>query len=258
MTYQPPGTVILRVEVGSRLHGTSTDDGIDDRDEVAIVVEHPEYVTGLRTFGSHETRTAADGQRSKAGDLDLTYHGLRKFVGLACAGNPSLIATLFAPDMFIYEQTEWGKRLMEARDVIVGQQVVPRYRGYMRSQALRLVGRIGGGRGARTGARPELVEKYGYDTKFASHMVRLGEQGLELCRTGTLHLPMQGLARQVCKFIRQGEWLVDDALQHAFNLDAVLAEYQDGRRTTELRVSPDYVAVNRLLHEIYRGVWSSR
>jgi hypothetical protein len=38
--------------------------------------------------------------------------------------------------------------------------------------------------------RPELVEKHGYDTKFAAHMVRLGYQGVELLETGRFTLPL--------------------------------------------------------------------
>src|SRR5688572_31106775 len=39
--------------------------------------------------------------------------------------------------------------------------------------------------------RPELEEMYGFDTKYAMHMLRLGFQGVELLTTGRLNLPMR-------------------------------------------------------------------
>lgn len=71
--------------------------------------------------------------------------------------------------------------------------MIPRYRGYMQSQAMRLLGLRGGGGGRRGGGgREELIEAHGYDTKYAMHCARLGFQCLELLDTGHLNLPIQG------------------------------------------------------------------
>ncbi len=40
---------ILRAVVGSRLHGLAID-GQDDRDEMGICIEPPDYVVGLKRF----------------------------------------------------------------------------------------------------------------------------------------------------------------------------------------------------------------
>ena len=47
-----------------------------------------------------------------------------------------------------------------------------------------------GERGQKNVNRPELVEKYGFDTKHAGHMVGLGFQGIEHLETGYITLPM--------------------------------------------------------------------
>lgn len=257
MTYDAPGTTILTVEVGSTLYGVQSADGVDDLDLVSIVVERPEYVTGLKRWESHVWRTAADGERSSAGDIDHTYHSLRKFVRLACKGNPSILIALFAPEKKLHLSTPLGLSLQSLAPSIVSRKAIPRYRGYMRSQALRLLGEKGVGRGARTGARPELVEKYGYDTKFAMHMVRLGLQARELSDTGRLRLPMRGIDRSVCKRVRHGDWTVDEALNFAFHLDAELAEIESGERESALPEKTDYGAVNDWLHAAYSEVWRS-
>jgi hypothetical protein len=50
---------ILRCQVGSGVHGTAIE-GHDDRDEMGICTEPPEYVIGLRRFEQYIYRTQAD------------------------------------------------------------------------------------------------------------------------------------------------------------------------------------------------------
>lgn len=132
--YEPPGTVILRGEVGSTLHGTAVG-GQDDRDEMAVVVADRQYVTGLKRWESHVWRSKPDGVRSEAGDLDLTYYELRRFVELAMRGNPSILLLLYVPLGKLVSSTPRGIGLQQLAPEIVSMQTVPRYRGYMKSQA---------------------------------------------------------------------------------------------------------------------------
>lgn len=78
-------------------------------------------------------------------------------------------------------------RLRELAPALLSQRAVHRFMGYMRAQRERL---DGGGRRGRVPNRPELVERYGYDVKYASHALRLAYQGLEIARDGRLTLPM--------------------------------------------------------------------
>lgn len=225
---------------------------------MAVVVADPAYVTGLRRWESHVWRSKPEGVRSEAGDLDLTFYELRRFVELAARGNPSILLLLYVPSAKIVSSTSHGLALQQLAPSLVSMQAVPRYRGYMKAQARRLLGERGGGRGKRTGARPELVERYGYDTKFAMHMVRLGFQGVELCEEGRLSLPMSGESLDACRQIREGHVGVDDALALAFELDARLEDFEEGRRPSALRDEPDAEAVMRWMHAIYLEVWESR
>jgi hypothetical protein len=54
---------ILRGVVGSTCHGTAIE-GQDDRDEMGIFVEPPEYVCGLKTLDHYIYRTQPEGVRS--------------------------------------------------------------------------------------------------------------------------------------------------------------------------------------------------
>ena len=75
-------TIILRAIVGSTIHGTAVA-AQDDRDEMAIAVEPPAFVLGLREWETTVHRTQPEGVRSGPGDLDLVVHSVRKYARLA-------------------------------------------------------------------------------------------------------------------------------------------------------------------------------
>ena len=90
-------STILRATVGSTLHGLHHG-GQDDRDEMAIFVEPPEFLVGLAwrdrearagSFEHYVERTQPEGVRSGPGDLDLVAYSLRKWLRLALKGNPT-------------------------------------------------------------------------------------------------------------------------------------------------------------------------
>jgi uncharacterized protein len=64
--------LILRTTVGSVVHGLSYP-GTDDRDELGICVEPPEYLLGFRRFEHFVYRTQPEGAPSGPGDLVSAY-----------------------------------------------------------------------------------------------------------------------------------------------------------------------------------------
>lgn len=230
-----PDTAILMVEVGSTAHGTGIPGG-EDHDQLAVVVETPEHVMGLDPTGFRTTmqRTQPEGVRSGPGDIDRTVHSLRRFIRLAASGNPSILMAMWAPVEF---STPLGDELRYLGDAFIGRHVVPRYRGYMQSQASRLLGVRGGGHGRRgSGARPELVAEFGYDTKFAMHCARLGFQCIELLTTGELRLPIEGEPADWLRSVRYGEVPFDDWWERTLDLDHRLGALADD---SAFRPEPD-------------------
>ena len=104
------GGCILRSVVGSTVHGLSNP-GTDDRDEMGVCVEPPEYVIGLRRFDHWVFRTQAEGVPSGPGDLDLTIYGLRKYCRLAAKGSPTVLLLLFVGGDNVVERTPVGEDL---------------------------------------------------------------------------------------------------------------------------------------------------
>lgn len=220
-----PEWTILLVEVGSTAHGTGIPGG-EDQDETAIFVERADEVLGLTTGGPRTVmqRTQPEGVRSGPGDIDRTLHPLRRFLQLASTGNPSVLMALWAP---VIEETETGRELQALGEHFIGRHVVPRYRGYMESQAVRLLG-IGGSKHGGRGGQPrlELVNEFGYDTKYAMHCARLGFQGLELLRTGQIALPIQGEPADWLRSVRRGDVSFEEWWSRALELDAALEEIE--------------------------------
>lgn len=113
---------ILRCQVGSGLHGTAIA-GTDDRDEMGICLEPPDYVIGLREFDQYVYRTQPEGVRSGHGDLDLTVYSLRKWMRLATTGNPTVLLPLFVPDEEIVTITDAGHGLRANADMILSREI---------------------------------------------------------------------------------------------------------------------------------------
>lgn len=229
-----PGTEIVRVEVGSRLHGLQLD-GTDDIDLMGVTLEPWRAIYGLSPFESLTWRTADEGERSGPDDIDLVVYGLRKWMRLAIQGNANVLIVLFAPDEFIHHRTVVYDSLRTIRGTILSQAIKPRFLGYLNGQRQRVLK----GRSIR-GLSP------GRENKWASHMLRLGFQLHELLETGTMTLPMRDAAREICLAVKRGEVGVEDALRLCEQLEDQIASVD-----SPLPLEPDCEAVERWLRLIY-------
>lgn len=240
---------ILRVLVGSGVHGTAVD-GQDDRDEMGICIEPPEYVCGLEAFEQYIFRTQPEGHRSGPGDVDLTIYSVRKWMRLAVQGNPTVLLPLFVSDSDVIVRTELGDEVRALAPSILSRRAGERFQGYLNAQRDRLLGV----RGGKHTNRPELIEIYGFDTKYAMHMVRLGVQGVELLESGSISLPIQEPWLTWLRDLRQGRHSRTEALEAAGELEARIIALLDA---SPLPAEPDIAAVNRWLVSAHRRAWST-
>jgi predicted nucleotidyltransferase len=249
---------ILRAVVGSTMHGLNNQDGLEDRDEMGICIEPIKEAIGVGApFEQFVYRTAAEREGrhdapSVAGDLDLTIYSLRKYCRLALKGNPTVLTLLFVPLGNLLTTDSRGVKLQELASYFVSKQAGRAFWGYMQAQKQRLLGERGnGGHGA---PRSELTAKFGFDTKFAMHMCRLGFQGIELMKTGKLTLPMIG-SREWLLDLRQGKVSLQSALTVAGELEAELEDLIDGK--SPIPDMPDSAKVEEWMLKMYIRQWSS-
>lgn len=270
---------ILRVQVGSGVHGTAIG-GQDDRDEMGICLEPPQFVTGLarvpagvRAETTPDGTDAADGtagqpgtvlfeqyqrhtvwdrpgglaNRSGAGDLDVVVYTLRKWCRLALAGNPTVLLVLFVPDEEVVVRDTVGCELVANAHRFVSRLAGDRFLGYLASQRAAMAG------GTPRTNRPELVAAHGYDTKFAMHALRLGVQGVELLRTGRITLPIAEPALSELRAIRRGEVPFPTALRR---IDETAAELEELNRSARVPDQPDREWVDAFLHRAHLAYWA--
>ncbi len=247
-------TTILRGLVGSSVHGLVLD-GTDDRDEMGVCVEPRRYVVGFGKFEqwvyrSAEEREGRAGARSRAGDLDLTIYSLRKWTRLALQGNPTVMLLMYLPDSAVVLRTSVGEQLQKLAPAFASRRAGKRFLGYLEAQRQRLVGE----RGQRDINRAELVEQFGYDTKYAMHMLRLGHQGVEFLESGRLTLPMKEPVRSHLMDVRRGRSNLADVLEECKQLEARIGALLD---SSPLPLHPDLRTVERFVMDTYEAAWAS-
>ena len=238
---------ILRVVNGSKLYGL--EHALSDDDYLSVFVEEPGMVFSSRdATRTRKLHGRAEGERTLPGDVDGVGYALRHFLSLVGKGNPTLMAMLFCPsDKIVYSKMS-GLELLARRDLFVSKLAAPRFRGYMHSQKERLFGRKVG----HIPNRPEITEKYGYDTKYAMHIVRLAYQGIELLTQGEITLPMPAGERMVCKGIREGSMTKEQVETFIQELEERLAWAES---ISTLPEEPDWDEIFRLSMRIHEEQW---
>jgi hypothetical protein len=237
--------LILRTTVGSVVHGLSNP-GTDDRDEMGICVEPPEYLLGFRRFEHFVYRTQPEGAPSGPGDLDLTVYGLRKWCHLALKGSPTVLLPLFVPDEHVVARTDLGRQLQALAPAFVSRAAGRAFLGYLDGQRKGLTGE-------RHATRTrEMSSRHGYDTKYAMHALRIAHQGIELLTTGRITLPVGEPARTSLRQIRAGDVPLEEVLRR---LDDATVRLEEAARDASLPAKSDVATVDAFLVDAYRRAW---
>jgi hypothetical protein len=136
---------------------------------------------------------------------------------------------------------------------LLSRKAVHRFVGYMSAQRERLLGR---GRRGRVPNRPELVARYGYDVKYASHALRLAYQGLEIVRDGRLTLPMPEHERERVLRVKRGDLpVMAEVLDEIDTVQREIETRLAGGRTS-LPAEPDWDTISAWSVNAHRQHWS--
>lgn len=174
---------VMRFLAGPHLYG------IDDRmpavrDEIAVVIERPEFVIGRHAFRPRTYETS---------DLRVTELSLRDFVRRVLNGNLTMMLPLLAPDAAIIYRSTVGKDLFPEPEAMLGPSLPASLAAYMRAKAAEL--------------------ENGYDRDLAALLVRLGHQGIEAMNDHCVTLPAPEPLRGRIRQINRGEVSEVDALR---------------------------------------------
>jgi hypothetical protein len=101
----------------------------------------------------------------------------------------------------------------------------------------------------REGKRKEIVDKFGFDVKYASHNWRLGNQCIQIMKEGFLNPTMEGEVLKICKDIRSGIYNKEQALKLMEEIDIKM---YDAYKESKLPETPDFHKMNDFLVKLYK------
>jgi hypothetical protein len=101
--------------------------------------------------------------------------------------------------------------------------------------------------------RKRLVKRHGYDTKNASHLIRLLRMAVGFLRTGQMEVYRTTDADELVA-IKQGKWTLEQVKVHA---EELFAEAKEARASSPLPENPDVEAIDRLAISIHEAAYSN-
>lgn len=103
----------------------------------------------------------------------------------------------------------------------------------------------------RNETRSELEEQFGYDTKHASHLIRLLRTGYEILTEGIVKVKRPDAAELLD--IRHGKYTYDEILANADELDSKI---KTAYSTTSIRRQVDLKRAGKILIDLQEEFWS--
>ena len=226
---------------GSKAHGTyrpnNNPNSIDDIDVMGVAIAPLEYYLGLKSFEQFE---------KQHDEWDVVIYDIRKYCRLLLKCNPNVMSLLWLPDDLYLSKTELGQELIDNRDLFVSKQSYKSFSGYAYGQLKRMTRfECHGYMGEK---RKSLVKKFGYDTKNASHLVRLLEMGIEFLDTGNLTVKRSNVSYLLD--IKDGKYTLEQIQAKA---EGLLSKIERARDECKLPDKPNFNKANELLVEIIRA-----
>lgn len=224
---------------GSHAHGTyrspDNPDSIDDTDFMSFVVPDKSCYLGLNDYGSRGT------VEIKHEELDIVNYEMRKAVNLIAGCNPNMIAALWCDSSHYVVRTPETDALIWNRDLFSTKLAYKTFCGYATEQLKKMTNNATlGYMGAK---RKQLVEKFGYDSKNSSHLIRLLRMGTELLETGLLRVERSSIDAQELISIKKGEWSLEQVKNES---DRMFVRLEEAHKTSKLPERPDMNKINEL------------
>jgi hypothetical protein len=161
--------------------------------------------------------------------------------------NPNMIDSLFTPEWAVQHSTQVGNILRDNRKKFLHQGVCDKFKGYAYSQVHKMQTKE-----AQPGTkRAALREKFGFDVKFAYHVVRLLNEAEQILLEGDLDLQRN---REQLKSIRRGEWTMQQILDY---FEQKRVDLEGIRARSSLPPAPDEDTIRDLLLQCLEAHYGS-
>lgn len=182
-------------------------------------------------------------------EYDFSIFSIQRFFSLCMDNNPNMIDSLFVPRRCVLHSTAIGEHVRDHRKIFLHKGAFKKFKGYAYAQMTKMrkpmVMDNDGNLVPATinGKRAADIEKNGYDTKFAYHLVRLACECEQILVEHDLNLESNS---EQLKSIRRGEWTLEQ-IEEWFSEKEKSLEVLYGQST--LPAVPDEARIRQLLME---------
>ena len=242
-----PTNVMYETLMGSVAYGVSSENS--DRDIYGFAIPPKEdlfpHLTGeIAGFGKPQPRFEQfqiahiidpSGAAGKGIEYDLSIYSIAKYFTLCMECNPNLIDSLFTPQECVLHLTRVSSMVRDSRRLFVHKGVWTRFKAYAYAQLHKMRSRN------PIGKRTQIRDEFGFDVKYAYHVVRLMYECEQLLMYGEMDLRRD---REHLKAIRRGEVTEADIREWATSKEKQLEQlYLDSK----IPDRPDESAIRELL-----------
>lgn len=170
-------------------------------------------------------------------EYDFSIYNIVKYFDLCMSGNPNMVDSMFVSQRCVIHSTKIGNLVRENRKLFLHKGCWHKFKGYSYSQ-LHKIDLKNPEAGSK---RAKNIEEFGYDTKFAYHVVRLLLEVEQILAEHDLDLERN---REILKAIRRGEWTIEQ-IKEFFSLKE--KNLEELYHTSTLPYKPDEQAIKQLL-----------
>jgi predicted nucleotidyltransferase len=244
-----PDNILYETIMGSVAYGVSGD--TSDMDVYGFAVppkdmvfphlagEIPGFGRQIKRFEQYQQHHVVDTDAlgGTGRTYDLTIYSIVKYFQLCMENNPNMIDSLFTPVTCVLHATRVGALVRERRRTFLHKGAWHTFKGYAYSQLHKMASK----EPQEGSKRHQLREQFGFDVKFAYHIVRLLNEVEQILAEGDLDLQRNN---EQLKAIRRGEWTEQQIRDYFTRKEKDLEKlYADSK----LPHSPDEAAIKQLL-----------
>jgi predicted nucleotidyltransferase len=259
----PPSWLVANVMyetvMGSYAFGVSTD--TSDYDTVGFCVPpkdlvFPHLAGHIEGFGRQKQKFTCYQKHhvwvendlgGKGREYDLNVYNIVHYFHLCMENNPNMIASLFTPQDCVLHSTTVANMVRDKRKLFLHKGCWHRFKGYAYNQLHKMRTKIPDD----DSKRRAIVDKFGYDVKFAYHVVRLLDEVEQILVEGDLDIRRN---RAQLKAIRRGEVPEEDIYEWAASKEHGLEKAYEN---SKLPYGPDEVAIKKLLLQCLEEHWGT-
>ena len=195
-----------------------------------------DYEIQFSQFQKHHIKDAnALGGKDRV--YDMTIYSIVKYFRFLMENNPNIIDSLYVPESCVLYSTPIADRIRENRKLFLHKGCWATFKGYAYGQMHKIRSK------KPEGKRKIIVDQFGYDVKFAYHVVRLLNEVEQLLVEETLDLTKNS---EQLKSIRRGEWSLEKLEEYFARKEADLESFYLKSKLPDL---PKVDAIRSLLME---------